>query len=51
MILAELQEAEGTDHAKAEHFYRSELDEVRFLAFTAGSLHHERPRQRWEVSA
>jgi hypothetical protein len=51
MILAELQEAEGTDRAKAERFYRPELDVARFLAFTAAFLHYERPRQRWEVPA
>jgi peptidoglycan/LPS O-acetylase OafA/YrhL len=44
MILAELQEAEGTEHAQAERFYRPELDVVRFLAFTAVFLHHELPR-------
>ena len=51
MILAELQEAEGTNDAKAERFYRPELDLVRFLGFTAVFLHYERPRQRWEVPA
>jgi hypothetical protein len=52
MILAELQEAEGSDHAKAERFYRLELDVVRFLVSTAAVfLLYERPRQRWEVSA
>jgi hypothetical protein len=51
MILAELQEAESTDHAKAERFYRPELGLVRFLASTAVFLHYQRPRKRWEVSA
>jgi peptidoglycan/LPS O-acetylase OafA/YrhL len=44
MILAELQKAEATDHARAERFYRPELDVVRFLAFSAVFLHHELPR-------
>ena len=51
MILAELQEAEGTDHAGAEHLYRPALGIVRFLAFPGGTLPYEQPRQSWAVAA